>query len=94
VLASSKELGPRGDLGVLFEQGATLALRHTAPDTELDAVVQSVSSAFGDDRAMPADDGGLSLSGAADEKLVGISRATESFRDPRDSGFPARCLLK
>ncbi len=79
---------------MLLEQGTALTLRHTAPDAELNAVVQSVRSAFGDDRAVPADDGGLSLGSAADEKLVGISRTTETFRDPRDSGFPARWLLK
>lgn len=78
---------------MLLEQCAALTLRHTAPDAELHAVVQGVGSALGDHRAMPTDDGGLSLSSAADEKLVGISRAAETFRDPRDSGFPARYLL-
>ena len=34
-----EEVCPGTDLGVLLEQGAALTLGHTAPDTELDAVV-------------------------------------------------------
>ena len=79
---------------MLLEQGAALTLRHTAPDAELDAVVQCVGAAFGDHWTVPADDGGFSLSRAADEKLIGVGSATESFRDPGDSGLSARCLLK
>ena len=78
---------------MLLEQGAALTLRHTAPDAELDAVVQGVGSTFGDHRTVPTNDGRFSLSSAADEKLIRISRAAESFRDPGDSGFPARRLL-
>ena len=57
---------------MLLEQGAALTLGHAAPHAELDAVIQRVCAAFGDHRTVPADDGGLALSGAADEELVRV----------------------
>lgn len=64
---------------MLLEQCATLAFGHTAPDAELDAVVQSVGAALGDHRAVSADDGGFTLGGAADEEFIGISLAAASL---------------
>ena len=84
---SGEELGPGNHLGVLFEQCPALTLRHSAPDAELDAVVQGVGAAFGDDGTVPADDRGLALGGAAHEQLVGIGRTAQGLRHPRDSGF-------
>jgi hypothetical protein len=62
-----EEVGPGHDLGVLLEQCAALALGHSAPDTELDAVVEGVGAAFQDHGTMSADDGGFALRGTADE---------------------------
>ena len=72
---------------MLLEQGATLTLGHSAPDAELDPVVQSVGAALGDDRTVPTDDRGLALGGAANEELVGIGRSAQGFGHPRDPGF-------
>jgi hypothetical protein len=62
-----EELGPGNHLGVLLEQGATLAFGHAAPHAELDAVVEGVGAAFQDHRTMPADNGGFALRGASHE---------------------------
>ena len=72
---------------MLLEQGATLALGHTAPDTELDLVVEGVGTAFGDDGAVPADDGRLTLGGATYEQLIGVRLAAARLRNPRDPGL-------
>lgn len=61
---------------MLLEQGATLALGHAAPDTELDAIVQRVGPALGDDRTVSADHSRFPLGRAAHEELVRIGRAT------------------
>ena len=71
-----EEFGPGDDLGVLLEQGTTLALGHPAPDPELHAVVQGVGAALGDDRTMPTDHGGFALRRSTHEQLVGIRRST------------------
>ena len=60
---------------MLLEQGTALALGHTAPDAELDLVVQGVGTAFGDDGAVPADDCGLALGGSPHEELIGVCLA-------------------
>jgi len=52
---------------MLLEEGAALTLRHAAPYAEFDAIVECVGTAFGDDGAVPADDRGFALGGAADE---------------------------
>ena len=59
---------------MLLEQGAALALGHAAPYAELHAVVQGVSSAFGDDRTVSTDHCGFSLGCPTHEELVGIGR--------------------
>ncbi len=70
---------------MLLEQGPTLTFGHPAPHTELDAVVQRIGTALGDDRAVATDDRRFPLRGAPHEQLVGIGRSTQRFRDPGDS---------
>ena len=82
-----KKVSPGNNLRVLLEKRATLPFGHASPHTELHAVVESVGAALGDDGAVPADDRGLALRGAADEQLVGISLATPSLRNPCNTGF-------
>ncbi len=72
---------------MLLEQGTTLTFGHAAPDPELDTVVEGVGTAFGDHRAVPADDRGFALSGTADEELVRIGAPAPSLRHPRDAGL-------
>lgn len=52
---------------MLLEEGAALTLGHAAPHAEFDAIVECVGTAFHDDGAVPADDRGFALGGAADE---------------------------
>ena len=82
-----EEVCPGNHLGVLLEQGAALAFGHTAPHAELDAVVECVGAAFQDHRAMPADDGGFALRGAAHEQFIGIGLAASSLGYPGDAGL-------
>lgn len=77
---------------MLFEQSAPLTFGHASPDSELDPVVQRIRPALGDDRTVPADDGGLALRGAPDEQLVGVGRTTDGLGDPGDPGFAVRTL--
>ena len=70
---------------MLLEQGAALTLGHTAPHAEFDAVVEGIGTAFGDHRAVPADDGRLTLGGTADEQFIRISLATTGLGNPGDS---------
>lgn len=58
-----EELGPGIDFGMLLEQGTTLTLGHSAPDSELDAIVQRIGAAFEDHRAVPTDHRGFPLGG-------------------------------
>jgi hypothetical protein len=78
-------LRPGLDLGILSDQFATLALCHTAPDSELDLVVEGVGEALGDDVALTADDGRAFLCRTGHEEFVGISGATPRLRDPCES---------
>ena len=82
-----EELRPGLNLGVLLEQGATLTLGHTAPDAELDPVIQGVGTAFSDHRTVTADDGRLALGCPAHEELVGISRPAQGLGYPGDPGL-------
>lgn len=72
---------------MLLEQGTTLALGHSAPDSELHAIVQRISAAFEDHRAVPTDHRGFTLGGTPDEQLVRIGLAAPRLRNPRDPGF-------
>jgi hypothetical protein len=96
-----EEVCPGDHLGVLLEQGAALAFGHTAPDAEFDTVIEGVSAALENDRAMPADNGCFALGGAAYEELIWICLAASSLGDPGDSrlGFRAmdngvRCRIR
>jgi hypothetical protein len=80
-----EEVRPRHHLGVLLEQSAPLTLGHTAPDAELDPVVQRVGAALEDHRTMPADHCGFVLRGAANEQLIWIGGATTGLGYP---GYP------
>jgi hypothetical protein len=42
ILSRLEQVAPRGDIRTTAEQCATLTLGHTAPDAELDAVVESI----------------------------------------------------
>lgn len=72
---------------MLLEQGAALTFGHTAPDTELDLVVQGVGAAFGDDGTVPADDCGLTLGCSTHEKLIRVCLPAARLRNPRDPGL-------
>src|SRR6185437_8034666 len=87
VALGGEEVGPGNHFGVLLEQCATLALGHTAPDAELDAVVEGVGAAFEDHRAVPADHCGFALGGAADEQFVGVGLPAACLGNPRDSSL-------
>ncbi len=77
---------------MLLEQGTALALGHSAPDAELHPVVEGVGPTLGDHRTVAADHRGLSLSGAADEQLVGIGRSAQRLGYPGDPGFTVDSL--
>lgn len=70
-----EELGPGDHLGVLLEQGATLAFGHAAPHAELDTVVEGIGAAFQDYRAVAANDRGFALGSPTYEEFVGIGLA-------------------
>jgi hypothetical protein len=82
-----EEVGPGNHLGVLLEQGATLAFGHAAPDAEFDAVVEGVGAAFENHRAVPADDGCFALGRATYEKFIWICLAASSLGYPGDPGL-------
>src|SRR5699024_2831232 len=89
-----EEVGPGAHLGMLLEQGPTLALGHAAPHTELDAVVQCVRPALEQDRAVTADRGRLALGGTADEELVGVDVSTAGLGHPLLAALPEDRLLR
>lgn len=86
-----EEGGPGGDLGVLAQEGAALALGHTAPHTELHTVVEGIGAAFELDRAVPTDRRGFSLSRPAHEQLVRVFTSTLGLRNPCLSRFGFPC---
>jgi hypothetical protein len=77
---------------MLLEQGAALAFSHSAPDAELDAVIQRVGAALENHRAMPADNGGFALGGAAYEEFIWICLAASSLGYPGDTRLCLRPL--
>jgi hypothetical protein len=96
-----EEVCPGNHLRVLLEQGAALAFGHAAPDSEFDAIVEGVGAAFENHRAMPADNGGFALGGAAYEEFIWICLAASSLGYPGDTrlGFRAvddavRCRIR
>lgn len=68
-----EEICPRGDLGVVFEQGSPLAFGQAAPDAEFDLVVESVGKAFQRDRAPTTHRGRLFLSPASNEHVFRLA---------------------
>lgn len=72
---------------MLLEQRAALTLRHAAPHSELDPIVQRIGTAFRDHRAVPADDRGLALRGAADEQFIGVGLTAACLGYPGDAGL-------
>jgi hypothetical protein len=88
----AEELCPGNYFWMLLEQGAALTFGHSAPDAELDAIVEGVGSAFQDDRAMPADDGGFALGSTANEQFVGICLSASGLGHPCDTGFGFRAV--
>lgn len=72
---------------MLLEQRTALTFGHAAPHPEFDPVVQGVRTTFQDDRAVAADDGGLTLRGAADEQLIRVGLAAAGLGDPGDPCF-------
>ena len=65
--ALGQVVSPIRDVGVLAQQGTTLALGQPAPNTELDAIIQGVSASFGQHRAVATNDGRLALFRTANE---------------------------
>lgn len=62
-----EEFGPGVDVGVLFEESASLTLSHASPDPEFDAIVEGVGAALHEDRAMPTDSCCLALRSTTDK---------------------------
>jgi hypothetical protein len=77
---------------MLLEQGAALAFGHATPDAEFDTVVQSVGATLENHRAMPADDCGFALSGAAYEEFIWIGLAASRLGYPCDTRLGFRPL--
>ena len=88
----AEEVGPGNDLGVLFEQCATLTFGHPTPDPELDAVVEGIGTAFQNHGAVPADDRGFALGGSADEQFVRVRLSTAGLSHPGNPGLGLRSL--
>jgi hypothetical protein len=87
-----KELGPGDDLGMLLEQRTALAFGHTAPNTELNAIVERVGATFQNYRAMSANNCCLALGGAAYEEFIWIGLAATRLGYPRDAGLGLRAV--
>lgn len=77
---------------MLLEQGTALPLGHTAPHSELDAIVEGVGSTLGYYRAVPTNHGGLALRGTPHKELIGVGRSTQRFGHPGDPGLRVRPL--
>ena len=82
-----EELGPGNDLGVLLEQGTTLAFGHAAPYAELDTVIEGVCAAFEDHRAVAANDCGFALGGTPYKEFIWIGLAAPGLGYPGDTGL-------
>lgn len=88
-----EEVGPGNNFGVLLEQGTALPLGHTAPNPELDPIVQCVGPALEDHRTVSTDHRGFALGRATDEQFVRISLPATRLRHPRNPslGFGSVC---
>src|SRR6202035_2208807 len=67
-----EQFAPGRDIGPAAQQSAALAFGHSAPDTELNSVVERVRKALGADRAAPANELGAVLGSTLDEQLVRV----------------------
>jgi hypothetical protein len=89
-----EELCPGNDFRVLLEQGTALAFGHAAPDTEFDAIVERIGTAFQNHRTVTADDGGLALRRSAYEEFIRIGLTATSLGYPSDAGLGFRAVDK
>src|SRR6516165_10633892 len=67
-----EQFAPRLDVRPAAQQSAALAFGHSAPDAELNSVVERVRKALGADRAAPADELGAVLGSTLDKQLVRV----------------------
>lgn len=67
---------------MLEQHGPALTLGHSTPDAELDAVVEGVGEALGDDRAPLADHFGVLLGRPPHEQGVGVDAHAPPFARP------------
>ena len=74
-------VSPIRDVGVLAQQGTALALGQPAPNTELDAIIQGVGAAFGQHRAVAANDGRLALFCTAHKEGIRVTLAAFGLGD-------------
>ena len=75
---------------MLTQQCTTLTFGHATPHSELDAVIESVGSAFELHRAVAADDCGFPLSRSTNEEFIGILATATRPCHPRQSSFVGR----
>src|ERR1700722_8299186 len=68
-----EQFAPRLDIGPAAQQSAALAFAHSAPDADLNPVVERIRKALGTDRAAPADELGAVLGSTLDKQLVRVS---------------------
>src|SRR5690349_23975409 len=80
-------LRPGLDVRMLFDQLSALPLGHSAPDPELDLVVERIGKALRDHRALAAYDRRPFLGRTGHEEFVGISGATARLGDPCKSAL-------
>ena len=85
-----EERRPGRDLGMLAEECATLTFGQSAPDAELDAVIECIGTAFELHRAVAADDCGFPLSRSTNEEFIGILATATRPCHPRQSSFVGR----
>lgn len=57
---------------MLLQQGTALTLGHATPNSELDPIIECISSALSHHGAMPANNRGLALRSTPNEQFVGI----------------------
>ena len=73
---------PIRDVRVLAQQCTALTLGQPAPNTKLDAVIQSIGTAFGQHRAVAADDRRLALFCTAHKEGIRVTFTAFSLGNP------------
>src|SRR5947209_15372874 len=82
-VALAEKVAPRHHLRMLLEQSLALALRHAAPDPELDLFVERLRPALVRHRAVTADNRSLTLGGGPPHKqYFRICFATQRLPNP------------